>query len=406
MAGESLYCEKCNRTMKETEFYTSHNLEKYPKNGKIHVCKKCMTMHVDNWNPDTFLWILEEIDVPWIPDEWNKLMMNYAKDPEKLTGVTILGRYLAKMKLKQWKDYRWKDTEFLREMEKKKIADAMKDQGYGAAEIAEAVEKDQFQQNLPERPVGFTSQTAWNGEVGSAGGYYQSEPEEDDFESQLSYEDKTYLRLKWGKTYRAEEWVKLEQLYNEMTKSYDIQAAGDINTLIIACKSSLKANQLLDLGDIDGAQKATKMYEALMKAGKWTAAQIKESEEDCVDSIGQLVAICEKDGFIPRYYVTEPKDHVDRVIEDMQKYTHDLVVNESGLGAMIESAFKQMNEEKERIQAAAELTEEAEEQQMFDYDKSLVTAEDRIEFADFMEDIEEEDRDLLDLLTEENGDDE
>jgi hypothetical protein len=82
------------------------------------------------------------------------------------------------------------------------------------------------------------------------------------------------------------------------------------------------------------------------------------------------------------------------------------VVNESGLGAMIESAFKQMNEEKERIQAAAELTEEAEEQQMFDYDKSLVTAEDRIEFIDFMEDIEEEDRDLLDLLTEENGDDE
>ena len=388
MAGESLYCEKCNRTMKETEFYTSHNLEKYPKNGKIHVCKKCMTMHVDNWNPETFLWILEEIDVPWIPDEWNKLMMNYAKDPEKLTGVTILGRYLAKMKLKQWKDYRWKDTDFLREMEKKKIADAMKEQGYGAAEIAEAVEKDQFQQNLPERPVGFTSQTAWNGEVGPAGGYYQSEPEEDDFESQLSFDEKTYLRLKWGKTYRAEEWVKLEQLYSEMTKSYDIQAAGDINTLIIACKCSLKANQLLDLGDIEGAQKATKMYETLMKAGKWTAAQIKESEEDCVDSIGQLVAICEKDGFIPRYYVTEPKDHVDRVIEDMQKYTHDLVVNESGLGAMIESAFKQMNEEKERIQAAAELTEEAEEQQMFDYDKSLVTAEDRIEFIDFMEDIE------------------
>jgi hypothetical protein len=56
-----------------------------------------------------------------------------------------------------------------------------------------------------------------------------------------------------------------------MINSYDIQAAGDLNTLKLACKSSLKANQLIDLGDIDGAQKSMKMYETMMKAGKWTA---------------------------------------------------------------------------------------------------------------------------------------
>jgi hypothetical protein len=87
----------------------------------------------------------------------------------------------------------------------------------------------------------------------------------------LTDEDKTYLRLKWGKTYKPDEWVELEKLYMEMMESYDIQAAGDKNTLMLACKSSLKANQLLDIGDIDGAQKAMKMYDSLMKAGKWTA---------------------------------------------------------------------------------------------------------------------------------------
>jgi hypothetical protein len=68
------------------------------------------------------------------------------------------------------------------------------------------------------------------------------------------------LRLKWGKTYKAEEWIRLEQLYEDMMNSYDIQVAGHIDTLKMVCKTSLKANQLLDIGDIEGAQKMVKMY--------------------------------------------------------------------------------------------------------------------------------------------------
>mgnify|MGYP003300279211 CR=1 FL=1 len=68
-------------------------------------------MHVDNWNPETYLWILQECDVPYIPDEWNKLMASYAKDKSKESGMTILGRYLSKMKLNQWKKYRWNDND-------------------------------------------------------------------------------------------------------------------------------------------------------------------------------------------------------------------------------------------------------------------------------------------------------
>jgi hypothetical protein len=37
------------------------------------------------------------------------------------------------------------------------------------------------------------------------------------------------------------------------------------------CKASLKTNQLLDAGDIDGAQKMSKMYDTLMKSGRFTA---------------------------------------------------------------------------------------------------------------------------------------
>jgi hypothetical protein len=106
------YCEKCKKTMRGSEFYLSNNTEKYP-DRVIPICKKCLTMHVDNWNPDTYLWILQEVDVPYIPEQWNKLLAAYGKDRSKVTGMTILGRYLATMKIKQYKDWRWKDTEFL-----------------------------------------------------------------------------------------------------------------------------------------------------------------------------------------------------------------------------------------------------------------------------------------------------
>lgn len=55
--------------------------------------------------------ILQEIDVPYIPKEWNSLLNKYGLDPRKTTGTTILGRYLSKMKLRQYDGEKFKDTE-------------------------------------------------------------------------------------------------------------------------------------------------------------------------------------------------------------------------------------------------------------------------------------------------------
>jgi hypothetical protein len=68
------------------------------------------------------------------------------------------------------------------------------------------------------------------------------------------------------------------------------------------------------MGDIDGAQKASKMYDMLMKSGKFTAAQNKTDSGNAVDSISELIAMCERDGFFPRYYTDGPQDKVDRTL--------------------------------------------------------------------------------------------
>lgn len=367
--------------MNEDQFYGSNNLEKYPE-VKVDQCKQCMTMHVDNWNPDTYLWILQECDVPYVPDEWNKLLAAYGKDKSKVTGVTIVGRYLSKMKLKQWKEYRWKDTAFLQELADNRIEEAMKRQGFGAAEIELA--KQQGHVPIPEGEL--TEPTpppqAENSYVITED--YFAEQSSVEIDIDLTDEDKTYLCLKWGKAYKPNEWVSLEQLYNEMLESYDIQAAGDINTLKLACKTSLKANQLLDMGDIEGAQKVTKMYDSLMKSGKWTAAQNKAESNDDFNSIGELVALCERQGFIPRYYTDGPQDKLDRVIEDMQRYTHDLIANETNLNIIVESAAKQLIEEEARIAEAARQDEKSEEDKLFDYNNSVITEDDYDEFNDLI----------------------
>lgn len=344
--AETYYCEKCNKTMSADQFYGSNNLEKYPNGGKFHQCKKCITMHVDNWNPDTYLWILQEADVPYVPDEWNSLMEKYARDKSKVTGMTILGRYLSKMKLKQFKDYRWKDTAFLQELANSKIEQAMKRQGYDAQEIALAI--DRASVVIPEGELTQPEYITLDAPAPSEDYFSQVNDGDSDFVDELTDEDRTYLRLKWGKTYKPEEWIRLEQFYEEMMASYDIQGAGHIDTLKLLCKTSLKANQLIDIGDIEGFQKMSKVYDSLMKSGKFTALQNKSENGEFVDSIAELVEVCEKEGFIPRYYVDSPKDKVDETLKDLEVYTHTLVTEEMNLGNLIENAIKSMAREESK----------------------------------------------------------
>ena len=398
--NKQYYCEKCNRTMNADQFYSSNNLEKYPNDGKFPVCKKCMTMHVDNWNPETYMWILQEADVPYIPDEWNKLMASYAKDRNKVTGMTIVGRYLSKMKLKQFRDYRWKDTEFLQELANSKREQTMKQQGYDAQQIALANQRASFEvpQNLPipdlNAPEHINPFLASGQED-----YFAEQSGGGEEEVDLTDEDRIYLRLKWGKAYKPEEWVRLEQLYNDMMNSYDVQGAGHEDNLKLLCKTS-KANQLIDVGDVEGFQKMSKVYDTLMKSGKFSAAQNKAESGEYVDSVGELVAICEKDGFIPRYYVGEPNDKVDQTIIDMKRYTRTLITEETNLGNLIEEAIKNNQKEDEADKNSQDvdtgLLNDVEELEQQLQDKDFE------EYSEFLDNEEASDADLLNFLSE-NG---
>ena len=403
------YCQKCNSTKNEDNFYTSNNREKYP-DGRLNLCKECLTMRVNNWEPDTYMWILQECDVPYVPAEWNKLLASYAKDPTTVTGMTIIGRYLAKMKLKQYNKFRWKDTDFLQQMEQHKMEEAMKKQGYDIQQIVEAQEKAKFE--VPTEPLEIPINVTEPEEPAYQATPYNltqpdyfdqqfgvQEEEDNSLASQLTDEDKLRLRIKWGKTYKPDEWIQLDKLYDEMMDSYDIQSAGHIDTLKMICKTSLKANQLLDMGDVDGAQKMVKMYDMLMKSGKFTEAQNKTDSGNAVDAIGELIAMCERDGFFPRYYTDQPMDKVDRTIQDLQKYTRTLITDEMNLGNLIEGAAKQIQADKEKEalrDADAAGDDDAFEAELFDEDeKAFLNDEDFQQLKDLVEDDIMDDEEYL-----------
>ena len=395
---EKYYCIKCEKTMGENEFFT------YKDGTKTEMCKKCLTMHINNFDESTFLWLLEKMDVPYIPAEWNTLRDRlYEKDPTKVTSQSVFGRYLSKMKLKQWKQYGWADSEQLQKEAEELAAKHAEENAQREAEAKEKFENGEISE--AEYKTMMTVATRQKENAAAIGQTpilpgsipaeiqdpYMSEDELIDIAADLTDDDKIYLAMKWGRLYKPQEWVELEKGYVEMTESFDIQDADTINTLKLICKTNLKMNQALDIGDLDGYQKLARVSESLRKSAKFTAAQNKEDKNDYVDSVGELVAMCEKDGFIPRYAIDIPQDKVDLTLKDMNDYLHKLVTQDLGFGQQIEDALKKIQIQKEMNEAEAAAQ-----------DGSLEVEDE--DYAAFMEEVEAQKEADYNILLDDNED--
>lgn len=365
-------CDKCGKTMDENNFYT------YKNGSKTELCKKCLTMHIDNFNPETFLWLLEKMDLPYLPSEWNVIRDKaFAKDPYKMNGMSVFGKYLSKMKLNQWRDpktkkqYGWADSEMLQAKFEQKDAERaaeirareqMAKEQYEAGEISEAQYKTLMstpRQNEELSPI-------MGPPIGGNNLFNEDNfiPEEEliDPAAELTQEDKIYLAMKWGRLYKPSEWIELEKNYNEMMAGFDIQDPDTKNTLVLLCKTNLKMNQAIDCGDFEGYQKLSRVSDSLRKSAKFTAAQNKEDKGDFVDSIGEFVAMCEREeGFIPRFAVDIPQDKVDLTLKDMNSYLYKLVTQDLGFGQQIEDALKKIQIQKEMNEAEQNMVEDGEE---------------------------------------------
>ena len=373
--------------MEEVKFYSYRNGE------KTEMCKQCLTMHVDNFDPDTFLWILQKLDAPWVPIFWNKIRdRQYAKHGNKLKGTSVIGKYLSQVKLKQYKDYTWARSEQLQEIVTKKegfdkealaaqqqqIKKQFENGEINQAQYRTLVSSEFQKENeyimLPKAPEAEDP-------IGKDNAFNENDflPEEElpDLAADLTLEDKKYLVMKWGRTYKMNQLIELQQKYVEMTNSFDIQDADSKNSLILICKTYLKMNQALDCGDVEGYGKYSRTYDMLRKSAKFTAAQNKENKSQVVDSVGQLVAFCQKNGGkIPRFQIKQP-DAIDKIIDDLKSYNRSLIYEDSALSRQIEDYLKQVRAAQAKKEDMAAAKEQG-------FDVPQITEEDTLAYKEFL----------------------
>ena len=146
------------------------------------------------------------------------------------------------------------------------------------------------------------------------------------------------------------------------------------------CKTYLKMNQAIDCGDVSGYNTLSRVYDTLRKSAKFTAAQNKEAKNDYVDSVGELVAICEREGFIPRYATDIPQDKVDITLKDMNNYVRKLVTQDLGFGQQIEDSIKKLQIQKEM----------REQEDDFDFDEDEVDGLKDKDYEEYFEEIQEQ----------------
>jgi len=192
----------------------------------------------------------------------------------------------------------------------------------------------------------------------------------------------------------------METMYKRYSNEYELNVDRE-EVLKKMCKTSLKMDEALDTGDVNGYKSLATVFDQLRKSGKFTEAQNKDDKQRYLDSIGELIALCEREGGPIKQLPNPdeyPQDKIDFTLRDLKSYTYGLVTNELGLGDLIESYIEKL--------------EKAEEEGDVNLNQGLITSEEELaadaltddeaeEFQMFLEnEIEKDAEKLLEALGE------
>ena len=150
----------------------------------------------------------------------------------------------------------------------------------------------------------------------------------DDAVPGLAEEKRHRLQEKWGFNYDDEALIYLENLYDGLLLTQNINGALQGDQAVKICKISYEIDcRIREGADFD---KLLASYDKLVKTGEFTPKNVKNASD--FESMGELCRWLEKRGFVNSFYDGETRDVVDETIKNIQSWNQRLYTNESGIG--------------------------------------------------------------------------
>jgi hypothetical protein len=222
---EKLKCLTCGQDKDQREFYVS-NSQLNAATGRLPYCRECLVNMVTdqsgNLDMENFKKVLERIDKPFI---YNVLQSSFSEGKKNNTNpITLYFKNINS--LPQYKKMTWKDSVFLSE-----------------------TNKTQENQNM--------------------------EITNDNTDFIVTKE----MIIKWGNGFSKEQYMMLEDLYQNLFRSYDIEHRSQEEYLKTACLYQLRNIEAIRLGNAAEAQKWGGLFDSYMASGKLKPNQLSESDK-------------------------------------------------------------------------------------------------------------------------------
>lgn len=261
-------CNRCGNSYAPSNFAPTKSIF-YP-DGALPLCNDCIEFYLVDVDFD---WrevnkLCQYADIPFVPKEWERM--------RELNGDKAFPKYAEVFAQSEYEDFGWHDY----------------------FEAFKALrESGELEDELPG----------------------------------LAEQKRKKLQLRWGANYDDEALGYLENLYNGLITTQNVNGALQGDQAIKICKMSYEIDcRIREGADFD---KLLTSYDKLVKAAEFTPKNVKNIND--FDSCGELVKWLEKKGWRNTFYDKVTRDVVDETIKNIQAFNQRLYVNESGIGEEI-----------------------------------------------------------------------
>lgn len=146
------------------------------------------------------------------------------------------------------------------------------------------------------------------------------------------------LRKTWSGSYKPEQLLWLDNLYNNIVATQNVSTPILQETARDFCELQLHIKEGLRTGQ--DVSKMMKQKDDIVKTYGFTASNAKSNAD--FESVGELMVYYGKKGWHPNWH-TEPKDSIDFMMENIQNYLKRLVINEGNFAEQVEDKKARYN---------------------------------------------------------------